>query len=177
MSLLGQYKYVIDKAHPRANSEGAVYEHMIVAEEKLGRQLLPEEVVHHIDFDKLNNDPNNLMIFASNGDHSRFHMNGCNINELQLNSNGSYIYPQSEFKCIDCGAEITRWGARCKDCYHKHSQKVERPSSNELYNLLIEYKGNFTKVGKMYGVSDNAVRKWCDSYEIPRKSKDYREFL
>ena len=37
MVLLGQYKYIIDKTHPRANSEGAVYEHIIIAEEKLGR--------------------------------------------------------------------------------------------------------------------------------------------
>lgn len=26
----------------------------------------------------------------------------------------------------------------------------------------------------MYNVTDNAVRKWCDFYELPRKSKDYK---
>ena len=39
MSLLGQYEYIIDKTHPRANADGAVYVHMIVAEQKLGRRL------------------------------------------------------------------------------------------------------------------------------------------
>jgi hypothetical protein len=42
-------------------------------EAKLGRYLTPEEVVHHIDGDKENNDPDNLMLFANNGEHTRFH--------------------------------------------------------------------------------------------------------
>lgn len=51
----GKYKYIIDKTHPRANSRGAVREHIVVAEEKLGRYLLPDETVHHKDLNKLNN--------------------------------------------------------------------------------------------------------------------------
>lgn len=174
MSLLGQYKYVIDKSHPRANSEGAVYEHMIIAEGKLGRRLLPEEVVHHRDFNKLNNEPDNLMIFASNSDHVRFHMYDCNEDTLSLNSNGTYECIAEEFKCIDCRAKITRWGIRCKECSKIYSRKVNRPSSNELHNLLSETKGNFTQASKIYGVSDNAIRKWCDYYGLPRKSRDYK---
>jgi len=37
-------------------------------------------------------------------------------------------------------------------------RKVERPSKKELEELLRKYP--MTKVGRMYGVSDNAVRKW-----------------
>lgn len=47
--------------------------HRVVAERKLGRRLKPEEVVHHMDFNKRNNDPENLMIFASSYDHMRYH--------------------------------------------------------------------------------------------------------
>lgn len=110
MALLGQYEYIIDKTHPRANADGAVYVHMIVAEQKLGRRLLPEEFVHHRDLNKLNNNPNNLMIFASNGDHTRFHMSGCNEEMLSLNSNGVYVCAEKKYYCIDCGIEITRDG-------------------------------------------------------------------
>jgi hypothetical protein len=46
-----------------------VYEHMVVAEQKLGRALISGEVVHHIDFNKLNNLPSNLAILASREDH------------------------------------------------------------------------------------------------------------
>jgi hypothetical protein len=174
MSLLGQYEYIINKSHPRANADGAVYMHVIVAEEKLGRYLLPEEVVHHKDLNKLNNNPDNLMIFASNSDHSRFHANGCNENILSLNENGVYACEKQEFICIDCGEEITRYGVRCKKCAAIHERKVKRPTQTELFNMILNYNGNFTKVAKEYGVSDNAVRKWCDSYSLSRKSRDYK---
>ena len=36
--------------------------HTLVMEEKLGRRIERNEVVHHIDGDKLNNDPDNLIV-------------------------------------------------------------------------------------------------------------------
>ena len=45
------------------------YEHRCVAEEKLGRNLQPGEVVHHADGDKRNNDPSNIMVFSSQRAH------------------------------------------------------------------------------------------------------------
>lgn len=49
------------------------HEHRIVAEQMLGRPLLPGEVVHHIDRDKRNNDPSNLMVFPSQAAHAKWH--------------------------------------------------------------------------------------------------------
>ena len=142
--------------------------------EKIGRYLFPEEVVHHKDFNKLNNDPNNLMIFATKGDHTRFHMSGCNENILSLNSNGSYVCIAEQKTCADCGVPITRYGMRCPNCAKIHQRKVQRPTSEELFNILFTCKGNFTKVSQMYGVTDNAVRRWCDFYGLPRTTKDYK---
>ena len=48
--------------------------HRAVAEQILGRPLRPGEVVHHIDGNKLNNDPSNLMVFASQSEHAKYHM-------------------------------------------------------------------------------------------------------
>lgn len=51
-----------------------VYEHRFVAERKLGRKLKAGEVVHHIDKNKLNNSPENIVVFSSNGEHIKSHM-------------------------------------------------------------------------------------------------------
>ena len=47
--------------------------HRIVAEQKIGRPLRKGEVVHHIDGNKHNNEPENLMVFRSQADHARWH--------------------------------------------------------------------------------------------------------
>lgn len=47
--------------------------HRVVAEQKLGRKLKKNEVVHHIDGNRRNNDPDNLMVFSSSSDHMRYH--------------------------------------------------------------------------------------------------------
>jgi hypothetical protein len=39
-------------------------EHRVIAAEKIGRALLPNEVVHHIDGDRLNNHPDNLVVMT-----------------------------------------------------------------------------------------------------------------
>lgn len=174
MPLRGQYEYVMNKNHQRANPAGAVYTHMLVAEQKLGRSLLPEEVVHHRDLNKLNNDPDNIMVFASNSDHLRFHAYELDESILSINSNGAYVCEEQKHYCIDCGVEITYKGTRCKECYAMCRRKVDRPSIEELFNMLNSNNGNFTRVAKHYGVSDNAIRKWCKSYKLPSKSKDYQ---
>lgn len=46
--------------------------HRIVMEIKIGRDLLKNEDVHHIDGNKINNDPSNLMVI-SRSDHARLH--------------------------------------------------------------------------------------------------------
>lgn len=51
-------------------------------------------------------------------------------------------------------------------CYMLNNRKVERPTKDELQKLIQEY--SFVKIGKMYNVSDNAIRKWCKSYSIKK---------
>ncbi len=59
--------------HPRAHSNGYVYESILVAERKIGRVLVGGEVVHHIDGDVMNNDPANLQVLPSQREHIRLH--------------------------------------------------------------------------------------------------------
>lgn len=59
------YRYFCDKDHPLARgNSGMVLLHRHIASTKLNRWLLPGEVVHHIDHNKLNNDPSNLEVLT-----------------------------------------------------------------------------------------------------------------
>lgn len=69
----GGYTAVLMPEHPRAQKSGYVYEHILVLEKTLGRSILPGETAHHIDGNRSNNDPGNLMLFKTPAMHTRFH--------------------------------------------------------------------------------------------------------
>lgn len=59
--------------HHRANKKGYVLEHILVAEKKYQREIKESEIIHHIDLDRQNNDPDNLILFENIPDHCRYH--------------------------------------------------------------------------------------------------------
>lgn len=65
----GGYRLVKAPDHPHANPNGYVREHRLVMEQKLGRPLRRDEVVHHLDRNRQNNHPDNLSLFRSNAEH------------------------------------------------------------------------------------------------------------
>lgn len=61
---------------PRGKGYGQITEHRLVMEQKLGRSLRPDEVVHHKDDLTIHNDPSNLELYASNAEHLRATLTG-----------------------------------------------------------------------------------------------------
>lgn len=57
------------KGHPRADRWDNVYEHFVIAEEILGKDLPKNAVIHHIDGDGMNNSLNNLIICENQSYH------------------------------------------------------------------------------------------------------------
>ena len=49
-------------------------------------------------------------------------------------------------------------------------RRVERPNREEFKKMIRIMP--FTQIGNKYNVSDNAIRKWCDFYNLPRRRKD-----
>lgn len=149
--------------HPRAMSNGCVYEHIIQAERKLGRFLGEEEVVHHKDRNRMNNNLDNLMIFKTSKDHSSYHGGAAIRKEGDV-----YVAIQEDKKrtCPICGkAHIGKNSKMCIDCRNKEKAK-NIPEKDKNYRIVK--KGfPYTQIGKLYGVSDNAVREWCKKYGIP----------
>ena len=177
------YIEIVMPGHPYARQNGTVLMHRLVAEEKLGRFLKPEEVVHHIDFNKTNNDPDNLIVFKTNDDHSRFHKTGV----LELTDDGTYISPELdaalnyrikhnyEKYCKECGKLITNpfnkkfCSEECKNINATKSAHLQI-SKKELEKLIYQF--TFTQIGKLYGVSDNAIRKRCKKFGLPYRKAD-----
>jgi hypothetical protein len=55
---------VLVRDHPRAGSNGYVFEHVLLMEERLGRHLLPGETVHHRNGLRDDNRPENLELWT-----------------------------------------------------------------------------------------------------------------
>lgn len=49
------------------------FEHVLVMEKALGRELKPWEEIHHIDGNRRNNDLNNLLVFPDHASHLYWH--------------------------------------------------------------------------------------------------------
>ena len=67
-------------SHPHARNKKYVLEHRLVMESILGRFLLANETVHHINGDRADNHPENLQLLSTK------HCNG------------------SVYRCLDCGS-------------------------------------------------------------------------
>jgi len=67
------YKYIRCVDHPHATTRGYVLEHRLIMEEYLGRYLTPEEVVHHKNGDRLDNNIENLQLLTGKGAHRKLH--------------------------------------------------------------------------------------------------------
>lgn len=83
--------------------------------------------------------------------------------------------------CIDCGVEICNTSTRCNSCARKARKTLykvkpeDRPSKEELL-ILIKTKP-FVEIGRIYGVTDNTIRKWCKLYNLPHTKGSLKAML
>lgn len=74
-------------------------------------------------------------------------------------------------RCTVCGKMIKNAKSKyCVDCAKIQQRTVERPEPFDLVKLIVQI--GFSGVGKKYGVSDSAVKKWCKQYGLPTNKKE-----
>lgn len=158
--------YFINKGYINyyLNKQLKPFEHRLVAEMVYGR--IPEGYhVHHINEQRSDNRASNLRLLSPE-DHATLH-------------HGAAVVIQ----CATCGEPIeVPWKrivradrVHCsKECRGFSDRKVKRPTSKQLLDV-IETLRNWSAIGRMYGVSDNAVRKWARAYGIDPKIADGRK--
>lgn len=150
------YLYFMDWNHPLVNKSGKVYYHRHVISIDKGYWIDKSEVVHHIDGNRLNNSPSNLLVIT-NKQHANIHMG-----------------ERETIECCVCGKVFIKPKDTSTYCSYKCSSKASRkfdPTKEELQSLVNMYPT--TKVAKMYGVSDVAVAKRCRRLGISKPTRGY----
>jgi hypothetical protein len=118
--------------HPRADVRGYVYEHIVIAEQTLGRPILPSEVVHHQDENKGNNSPDNLIVMASSFAHHVQHRQHPSGRQLPGE-------PNTFMACAcGCGDLFTKFdaGGRPRQFISGHNAQPA-PTATVIVSLLV----------------------------------------
>lgn len=171
---LNGYRVIYQPKHHRAmtnkNWSGFVYEHIIIAEESLGRKLQENEVVHHLNGDRSNNRSANLLV-VDRSQHAKLHMwlsSGAPFKETERKNGENSLkanFEDPQF-CKCCGKTLQlKQKTYCSmGCSSLYMRRVKRPDKKQLEQDLKAM--SLLAIGRKYCVSDNAVRKWLKSYSL-----------
>lgn len=171
---LGKYNIVYRPKDPDSfksgKNVGYKYEHRVVAEEMLHRHLNSDEVVHHLDFNKRNNSPDNLVVLT-NAEHAKFHTYIRSHPEIEMPSElpkdpiarSKAIVKMCQHekpKCIKCGKEVQYEGKLCRECSIADQYDKITPELRDAIKREVELS-SISSVARRAGVTFHAVRKWC----------------
>lgn len=114
----------------------------------------------HKDGDRCNNQIDNLRILCPNCHSQTDTFCGKAKKKIKVRRTRNRTIRTN--KCIFCDLEYEIKKKNQKycsyECHKKSIRRVERPSKEQLKKEISE--SNYVQVGKKYGVSDNAIRKW-----------------
>jgi len=172
--IVNGYVLVYEPSHPKAmkscNWDGYIYEQIKVAENNLGRPIRDSEIVHHLDGNRQNNRQDNLLIIERS-QHTKLEQwlaagaPSMKIEEWKRKNSGEPELVQP-LHCLICGTTLQakQYNYCSPQCSRIGTRKVERPTKEVLAEDLK--KLSILAIGRKYGVSDNAVRKWARQYGL-----------
>lgn len=142
----GDYLYALVPDHPKCTKNGYVLMHRIIMENHLNRVLNDDEVIHHLDGNKHNNDINNLQLLNKK-EHNVLHGKARGHIVVQLKcpwcgkifeicKNQSFLIKPSKYNC-NCCSNSCRGKLYREIQLHGVTPKLENAISE---NLLTEYR-------------------------------------
>lgn len=169
------YISVYEPTHPDSwKSSGSIFEHRLNAEKMLGRRLTAEEDVHHLDEDKTNNHPDNLLVLEK-GQHAKLH--GFLDKYYLVPKPGTVLnklFSREEF-CLSCGLVLEKRSTDkfcSQECFHKSLSKLPENFTKESFEKDIWEKPS-SKLAEEYGVSGRTIGKWCEKLGIEKPGRGY----
>lgn len=137
-----------------------------------------------VSLDKQIKEARKCILVCSNchkGIHAKYYEVPDNWKDLFDEKQAQYLLEQNEeikkgkkHYCKRCGKLLNNNTTYCVECGQIVQRVVERPTREELKNLIRTKP--FTQIGKVYGVTDNSIRKWCKLENLPTKKSDINFF-
>lgn len=148
-----------------------LYVHRLVYRTFVG--VIPQnKEVNHIDHNKENNTVNNLELLthSENMRKSIEHYGGVLLKRCKQCAKKLRGHMKEKQYCNRCRPTKPHTLSKKQEESHKARRVVERPSAERLWELVQTL--SFLEIGRLYGVTDNTIRKWCKSYELPYRKRD-----
>lgn len=115
-------------AHSRADSKGYVYRHLLVAERSYGKPIPKYFEVHHLDNNKLNDSPDNLVVCPNRSYHMLLHQRA---KALKICGHVDWL------KCPFCQIYDEPTNLHSKSHYHRHCINNYNKSLKEAISHAI----------------------------------------
>lgn len=132
------------------------------------KEYSPQKVIEQYNFSdrtsqlRAENELEKCILVCSNC-HRELHFNKVDILKTDIK-----VFDWLVIECKTCKTEfktkIKKQIYCSPTCSQIAKKKTSHPTKDELQKLIAEL--SWTKIGKMYNVSDNAVRKWARKYEL-----------
>lgn len=123
-----RYPVVKAQGNPRARALSLVYAHLLVAERALGRPVPLTAEVHHVDDDKTNNAPSNLVICEDRKYHQLLHVRtrvvkrGGNPNTHRLCTDCRLLKPFAAFNRAKRDKAVGLQ-SKCRQCQSSYAKR------------------------------------------------------
>lgn len=172
-SIKNSYGYIriMCKGHPRADRDGYVFEHILIAEKALGKYL-PEGIeIHHLDEVKSNNSNSNLIVCQDRSYHRILHSRAKSMKATGRADlhRCSCCGEWKEYKyfgtkgnwfrtaCNDCRKHLYI-EKRIKDGQHINTwEKLSKLEKDVIRFLYIPKKFGYKKIAKALGRSSRTI--------------------